>query len=299
MDQPGKPDADAGADLQNPATARYRCGQCRQQPAHFDLAGELETSSGGSFVRGQNAAGKLLALGHKEHNAGYRGAGSMVLPMACPIRRSSQLSAPGSHSCTHASITCRHSSAVLTAARPPACRIAARTFCGPPAPPLVFACLSQSCRDGPERPSSPGLVPLRDPACLDPRARSSRHQFRGPVTDRKRHLQPACAPEPPLSARALFRAVNQRRQHRSRCSVRLPLAGTSTAIGSQSRSGCCLSRASAGQEVLRGTLPPGAADGACRRLCGVPYRRPCGNRDWAGLTGRLSWVSRPTCGVPV
>ena len=65
MDQPGKPDADAGADLQNPATARYRCGQRRQEPAHFDLAGELETSAGGSLVRGQNAGGKLL--GHKEH----------------------------------------------------------------------------------------------------------------------------------------------------------------------------------------------------------------------------------------
>jgi hypothetical protein len=66
MDQPGKPDADAGADLQNPATARYSCGQRRQEPAHFDLAGELETCAGGSFVRGPDAAGKLLALGHKE-----------------------------------------------------------------------------------------------------------------------------------------------------------------------------------------------------------------------------------------
>ena len=84
MDQPGKPDADAGADLQNAATARYRCGECRQQPAHFDLARELEPSAGGSFVRGQNAAGKLLALGHKKNNAGYRGAGSMVLPDGLP-----------------------------------------------------------------------------------------------------------------------------------------------------------------------------------------------------------------------
>ena len=74
MDKPGKPDADAGADLQNPATARYSCGQRRQEPAHLDLAGELETSAGGSLVRGQNAGGKLL--GHKEHNAGYRGADS-------------------------------------------------------------------------------------------------------------------------------------------------------------------------------------------------------------------------------
>ena len=71
MDQPGKPDADAGADLQNPATARYRRGERRQQPAHSGLAGELETGSGSSFVRGQDAAGKLLALGHKEHTAKY------------------------------------------------------------------------------------------------------------------------------------------------------------------------------------------------------------------------------------
>jgi hypothetical protein len=40
MDQPGKPDADAGADLQNPATAGDRRGQGGQQSAHFDLAGE-------------------------------------------------------------------------------------------------------------------------------------------------------------------------------------------------------------------------------------------------------------------
>ena len=65
MDQPGKPDADAGADLQNPATAGYRRGQGGQQFPHFDLAGEPETGSGGSFVRGQNTLGKLLALGHK------------------------------------------------------------------------------------------------------------------------------------------------------------------------------------------------------------------------------------------
>ena len=105
MDQPGKPDPDAGADLQNPATARYRCGQRRQEPAHFDLAGELETSAGGSLVRGQNAGGKLL--GHKEHNAGYRGADSTFPPMTCRIRRSSQLPAPRSHAYTHAPITCR------------------------------------------------------------------------------------------------------------------------------------------------------------------------------------------------
>ena len=40
--------------------------------ADLDLAGELETGSVGSFVRGQNAAGKLLAVGDKEHHAGYR-----------------------------------------------------------------------------------------------------------------------------------------------------------------------------------------------------------------------------------
>jgi hypothetical protein len=34
MPQPGKPDGDTGADLSNPATARYHRGQGRQQPAH-------------------------------------------------------------------------------------------------------------------------------------------------------------------------------------------------------------------------------------------------------------------------
>ena len=66
MDQPGKPDADAGADLQNPATAGDRRGEGGQQSAHFDLAGEPETGSGGSLVRGQNVLGKLPALGHKK-----------------------------------------------------------------------------------------------------------------------------------------------------------------------------------------------------------------------------------------
>lgn len=65
MNQPGKPGADASADLKNPATAGYRSGQDRQQPAHFGLAGEPETGSGGSFVRGQNALGQILALGHR------------------------------------------------------------------------------------------------------------------------------------------------------------------------------------------------------------------------------------------
>jgi hypothetical protein len=65
MYQPGKPDADAGADLQDPATAGDRRGQGGQQSAHFDLAGEPETGSGGSFVRGQNVLGKLLAPGHQ------------------------------------------------------------------------------------------------------------------------------------------------------------------------------------------------------------------------------------------
>ena len=79
MDQPGKPDADAGADLQHPATARHRRGKCGQQPAHFDLAGKLETSSVGSFARGPNAAGKLLAVGHKDHYAKHGH------PAACPV----------------------------------------------------------------------------------------------------------------------------------------------------------------------------------------------------------------------
>ena len=65
MDQPGQPDADAGADLQDPATAGDRRGQGGQQPAHLDLAGQPETGSGGSLVRGQNVLGKLLALGHQ------------------------------------------------------------------------------------------------------------------------------------------------------------------------------------------------------------------------------------------
>ena len=63
MDQPGKSDADAGADLQNPATVGYRRGECCQQSPHFDLAGELETGSGGSLVRRQDALGKLRTLG--------------------------------------------------------------------------------------------------------------------------------------------------------------------------------------------------------------------------------------------
>ena len=90
MDQPGKPGA--GADLHEPANARYCCGVCRQQPAHFDVAGELETSSGGSFVRSQNAAGSSSPSVTRGKNAEHRGAGSMFLPMARPIRRSSQLS---------------------------------------------------------------------------------------------------------------------------------------------------------------------------------------------------------------
>jgi hypothetical protein len=69
MDQPGKPDTDAGADLQDPATAGDRRGQGGQQSAHFDLAGEPETGSGGSLVPGQNVFGKLLALGHPDHTA--------------------------------------------------------------------------------------------------------------------------------------------------------------------------------------------------------------------------------------
>jgi hypothetical protein len=52
--------------LQNLAITGYRCGGRGQWSADFDLAGELETSSGGSFVCGQNAAGKLFALGHQE-----------------------------------------------------------------------------------------------------------------------------------------------------------------------------------------------------------------------------------------
>ena len=63
---------------------RYRRGQCRQQPAHLGLAGVLETGAGGSFVGGQNAAGKLLAVGHKEHHARHRGAGGIALPMGLP-----------------------------------------------------------------------------------------------------------------------------------------------------------------------------------------------------------------------
>ena len=65
MGQPGKPDADAGADLQDPATAWDRRGQGGHQSAHFDLAGQPEPGSGGSLVRGQNVFGKLLALGHQ------------------------------------------------------------------------------------------------------------------------------------------------------------------------------------------------------------------------------------------
>jgi len=91
------------------------------------------------------------------------------------------------------------------------------------------------------------------------------------------------------SARTLLRAVNQRPPHRSRCSVRLPLLGVHRRRrrrGSQSRSNCCLSRASAKTGSCRGPFHL-----ALRKVpAGVcPMSRighPCGNPHQAGLTGR-------------
>jgi hypothetical protein len=180
--------------------ARYRCGQCRQQPAHFGLAGEPETGSGGSFVRGQNAAGTLLAVGHKERNAEHWGADRMSLPMG--LRDLAVIAALAAEvALVRARVD--HLQAQLGRLEDgPAASVpyGARTLYGPSAPPLVSRALSQSCRDGSKRPGYPGLVRPRDRHALTPGARSFRHQFR-------------------VSLRTVSVTCNQP-AHQSRCSAR-------------------------------------------------------------------------------
>ena len=86
----------------------------------------------------------------------------------------------------------------LEGARPPACPMVP----GPSAARPRLREVRMPCRSpavtGQKGPGSPGLVPLRDPACPDPRAQSSRHQFRGPlrtvsaICDQLAHNLPFC-----------------------------------------------------------------------------------------------------------
>ena len=54
-----------------PATAGDRRGEGGQQSAHFDLAGEPETSSGGSLVRGQKRSREAPRPRSQQHTAKY------------------------------------------------------------------------------------------------------------------------------------------------------------------------------------------------------------------------------------
>ena len=214
MDQPGKPDADAGADLQNAATPRYRCGECRQQPATSTSQASWKPALAARSYAARTLPGSSSLSVTRNIMPGTGEPAALFLPMACPIRRSSQLSAPRSHSCTHASITCRHSSAVLTAARPPACRIVPRPSAARP----HLCWFRTSCRSpvvtGQNRPGSPGLVPLRDPACPDPGPRSSRHQV-----PRSRHGP--SAPPTSLRTRAADLSPDSADGHGGQCRTRV------------------------------------------------------------------------------
>ena len=144
---------------------------------------------------------------------------------------------------------------------------------------------------GQKRPGSPGLVPLRDPACLDPRARSSRHRFRGPVMDREHHLQSACAPEPPYLKRANSGrlASHLRRAEQVVLSVRCGCrpAGPSARCGNPGQrpglgpAGQRLVRAAAGPDPDRGIRPGTGGWFPGQKRAGV--LRKLVSRVWASL----------------